>query len=82
VPSRVELMRQANRIESLILTHPEGLTLPDVVRLYDQVHRVAMPERTMLRRIRVLMRQGRVEARGAARATRYRVVRACYAMTG
>ena len=82
MPSRVELMRQANSIESLILAHPEGLTLPDVVRLYDHTYRVAIPERTMLRRVRVLMRQGRVECRGAARATRYRVVRTCYAMTG
>jgi len=82
VASRAELIRQANRVESLILMHPDGLTLPDIVRLYEDVYRVEIPERTMLRRLRVLMRQGRVRCQGAARATRYMLVPSCYAMTG
>lgn len=80
--NRSELIRQANRVESLILMHPKGLTLPETVELYQQVYRTEIPERTMLRRLRVLMRQGRVTCRGAARATRYVLVPSCYAMTG
>jgi hypothetical protein len=74
VPSltNAEIARQLAVIDVLLTSHPEGVSLPQLLDEYARAAGERMARRTMLRRLTQLAAEGRVGVEGSARATQYR----------
>jgi len=69
--TNAEIARQLADIDTLLRSHPEGVTLPQLVDDYARLAKERIPPRTLLRRLTHLSAEGRVRVEGSARATQY-----------
>ena len=67
----MNLDNELNLMEALIAQHPEGVGRPALGRSYAAAFGHALTWRTLLRRLNLLIAQGRVRAEGEARGTVY-----------
>ncbi len=69
--SREEIKQERAQIESVIRSHPEGISLSGIIEEFAMQTQQPLPERTMLRRLETLQIEGRIRSDGQTTAARY-----------
>lgn len=69
--TNAEINQELARIESFIRSHPEGISLRDIIEESSVRTQSPLPERTMLRRLETLEVTGRIRSDGRTTAARY-----------
>jgi hypothetical protein len=69
--TNAQISRQLASLDTLLRSHPEGATLPQLLDEYWRLAGERVARRTLLRRLTHLLAEGRVRVEGSARATQY-----------
>jgi len=69
--TRAEIDRQLHLMEGVIEQHPNGIAQPEIAEAYRAAAGIALDERTLQRRLKLLAQTGRIRAEGETRARRY-----------
>ncbi|MGQ0562372.1 MAG: Fic family protein [Gemmatimonadota bacterium] len=70
-PTRAAINRHLMLLQEVILRHPEGISQPAIGDAYRKAGGEPLDERTLLRRLSLLVSTGRIRAEGTTRARRY-----------
>ncbi len=69
--TQAEISRQLDLLEEVIQEHPKGIAQPEIAEAYRASAGTPLDERTVQRRLKLLVLKGRVRAEGETRARRY-----------
>jgi hypothetical protein len=70
-PTRAEIERQLDLLQQIIERHPSGIGQPEIAEAYRSDAGTALDERTLQRRLALLIQAARIRAEGETRARRY-----------
>lgn len=73
-PNNAEIARRLVSLYDLLQDHPHGASAPELLAAHEARWGERLERRTLLRRLRHLLAEGRVRVEGPARALRYHPV--------